>query len=358
MESLIFFLLGCSFAFEMIEIGGVPFLLSKLMFLLTTGLVIIRPNPLLNSYRNRSWYIKTFRLFILFLIVPHLYHQAGMELILIQNIIMMCLALFFFQNIRIRRAFVLGYFGGFLVSALMLVFGLGLEYNWEGRVSVLGFNQNLLAINIVLSYFMFTDIYRKPDKVVNIVLSLLLLLAVLKTGSRQGLITYALLIGFRTYKDIGIVLSVGIVLCLLLIAKDALIWQRLMSTVNDGDSGSRLLIWTVILESMDTADYIYGMGHEEFKMITKNYFGYTLSAHNAFIEQFAKFGVFGLGAVIIFLYTVTKSIWDNSSLSYMMIIVIFLIFLVGHPFGTRIIWFLVPLLVYKGSRNGVQFYHK
>ena len=131
-----------------------------------------------------------------------------------------------------------------------------------------------------------------------------------------------------------------------------------MATVNDGDSGSRVLIWTVILGSMESVDYIFGMGYEGFKMITKNYFGYTLSAHNAFIEGFAKFGVFGLGSTMLFLYMLTKSIFENSSIRFMMIIVLFSIFLVGHPLGTRIVWFLVPLLVYKSSMYAVQFHHK
>lgn len=358
LEALVFFLLGGSFAFEMTEIFGVPFLLSKLMFILSLVVVIVRYKAIIVLFQTRSWYLRSLRLFILLLVIPHFYHQTGIQLIMIQNIMMMILALVFFKNRKVREAFVVGYFGGFFILVLMLAFGIGLEYNWEGRISVLGFNQNLLAINIVLSYFLFIEIYRKPEKLVNILLSLLLLIAVLKTGSRQGLVAYALLVGIRVYKDIGMLLSLGIGIFLLIIAKDALVWQRLMNTVNDGDSGSRMLIWAVILESMDSVDYIYGMGYDGFRMITKNYFGYTLSAHNAFIEGFGKFGLFGLGTTTLFLFMLTKSILDNSSLRYLMVTVIFLIFFVGHPLGTRIVWFLVPLLVYKSSMNAVQLYHK
>ena len=342
----------------MTDILGVSFLSTKIMFLFIVATYGLNIGKRKWSTNVSSWYLKNIKWFLLFLIIPQIYHMQAWSFVFVQSIAMMFLAFAFFKRKKVRDAFLSGYFIGFLVPALMLIMGIGIEYNWEGRVTVMGFNQNLLAINLVLSYFLFTRLFKKPEKLLDVLFSVLIFLAVLKTGSRQGMIAYVILIAFNLYNTLGYLLPTMVAGIASLFVGDALVWDRVISSFSEGDTGSRLIIWNVILDALDTKDYLFGIGGQEIKNITREYFGYSLSAHNAFIEEFARAGIFGLLAAIIFMITVIRAIQLHMPKSnFLFITVICLIFMVGHPYGTRILWFLIPLLIYNKSNDRLRVHY-
>ena len=134
-------------------------------------------------------------------------------------------------------------------------------------------------------------------------------------------------------------------LVLIFIFQDKLdVLQRLSSTLVNGDTANRDIIWNGILYFF--SDFIFlGVGKTGYSRVIGD-----LSPHNAFLEVFIYTGLLGLFFLLIFLYRIFLNVlllYKNSTDFFPIIIfiAIFGILLTGQFFDQKIIWFLMSCLI-------------
>ena len=300
----------------------------------------------ISSYNNKTVAFNDFFDYLFFLnilILVSLVNVFYEDKLVLTNV----LFVFTFGNIALTFLYFLGIGHTFISTEL------------EGRASIFGNNQNYLGISLAISslFILHKLLFFKISKLKKILfwISVIpLIYFMILTGSRTAFLSFLIgIILFITLTDkIGnlkkvlFLLTVSILfLVLIFIFQDKLdVLQRLSSTLVNGDTANRDIIWNGLLYFF--SDFIFlGVGKTGYSRVIGD-----LSPHNAFLEVFIYTGLLGLFFLLIFLYRIFLNVlllYKNSTDFFPIIIfiAIFGILLTGQFFDQKIIWFLMSCLI-------------
>jgi O-antigen ligase len=194
---------------------------------------------------------------------------------------------------------------------------LGIDPNFAASYLILGV---IISIYIILK----TIPSNKILKYIAIVLVLPFLYAIIKTGSRGGLVALffgILSIAFSSKKRkqviyslvfIFIFLGIGIIMVL----NDKSIMMRILLSVNEGDSAGREWIWSEAWELSQKSPML-GFGFKgymfELGFVTQNP---TRATHNTFLAMLLSTGWIGLLLFVSFYLSVLKIVWKYRTIPY------------------------------------------
>ena len=219
------------------------------------------------------------------------------------------------------------YFGMIIVGVILAVimFSGGQTVNVNdisgGRVTLVfgGLqidNNNLavaLSIPLIASFGLITGNIKKAVRLLCVGAAIVILLAILLTGSRGGLL--ALIVGLTAcvikvnngIKVRTIIVSAVLVLTLLIVMQYFLsegIASRftLNSVISSGGTG-RFLIWEHIIDAFKDSNIfreLFGYGYSMQARVLQNTWGFYTAAHNDFLQVLLDLGVVGLIVYIRF----------------------------------------------------------
>ena len=293
MHSFYIFLFCFSLNFEKLDLFslGIDYLASKISIILLILISILNYKKYYNL-TNHSVYLKP--LFCFFFILTFVNYininsisNTFFNIQFFLNIIVFIILTNSFRYspiLRVKALFSFS-FGSVILAGLFLL-GISLsEYN--GRLSVLGINQNQLGLMSAISIFLFISILKNTSnlvyKIFIYLFIVMLLILLLGTASRTAFLT--LLIGFIIFitknnfskgKKIlfyfyALILSILIWFTTL---KGSLTISRLAETFEAGEISARDLIWLKIFEIFKN-DYIFGIGET----------GYAQKMYGSFLEH-------------------------------------------------------------------------
>jgi O-antigen ligase len=136
-----------------------------------------------------------------------------------------------------------------------------------------------------------------------------------ETGSRVSIISFviAFLAGTILYKTktniakIRILIGSAVVLILIgiLLMQSEILVERIESSMNSGDLGSRDKIWKAIFPIF-MGNPIFGIGKTGYELQSTFIIGKSISPHNAFLEILCYTGIIGLLIYLTFIFHVFK----------------------------------------------------
>lgn len=254
-----------------------------------------------------------------------------------------------------------------LSSFLLVIFyflGLGGEGLFEGRFTIFGMNENILGLTLCISILTLLSIvfennfFLDKKRYLFLVMVPFLFVLMLNTGSRGAFISLLLGISsflyfkksitpLKKYSILAITVFTSILLWFLFL-KTSVIGERLLSSVNEGDLGSRELIWISIYDVI-VNNYIIGIGETGYAEKMMNWFNDVPSPHNVFIEIICYTGLVGLIVFLIFLkrlyYNARKiNLQEGGILSLALFFPIIITMLSGQLLDSKLIWVLFAFI--------------
>lgn len=232
--------------------------------------------------------------------------------------------------------------GGIAISVLCFS-NLGLSYSEEGRLQMFGEDPNFIGYRLVfatitiISFITNPRIVEKPRVMLWLPALPLMLLTVVKTGSRGAILCFFLLIVIlvtitrsRSYMKLLILLfSVSlIILTMQWIKGNDIIYSRFLLTFQEGDTARRFMIWKNLLQLM-TVHPVFGIGETGYVREATKIFGTILAAHNVYLEIFVKTGLAGFILYFSFLF---KMFSESYTILYRKQIILPIMFIVGIMF--------------------------
>lgn len=235
------------------------------------------------------------------------------------------------EKLAKRALLTLGVASGFLGIALVAGFGTMRIAGQTGdvvRATALGYDPNLLAVLLALSAVILIglllnkDIRNLGSKILLLVLILALLMAIISTGSRTGVLTfitgtsvYLLSVLWVRRKITTIILaSLAVITLVFMIARDPVSLIRWGDTYYEGETSGRQeiiltsveMIWEKPLFGWRGVEWRYELG------LRKRGYGQT-DTHNLFLALFLEVGVFGATPFLIGLWLCTRTVWKARS---------------------------------------------
>jgi hypothetical protein len=252
-------------------------------------------------------------------------------------------------------------YSGFLVS-LFFQFGLFVEIDSFGRLTLFNDNSNNVGMHLAISFIL--SMYYLVNSRQNLFLSLILLvltlivfIGILKTGSRAALMsTISVIIFFINLKG-GIIqklsrflIFIFIILILIkLISTQELIVNRMNDFFEDGDvSGRDVLFLSVLPYTFD--HWLLGIGISGYYSLTSQYFAEFFSPHNSFFEVFIYTGLIGFVIFWIWIYIILKyslilKIRYSSNLYISLAVPVLVVLLNSQFFFAKVIWVILAISV-------------
>ena len=344
--SILFFFSVCNYKSLQIK---KPFLKILVPLLIYFILLSIR------SYMNQSAAYNTYIDFLFFL-----------------NILLFVLLVnysYLNPNVLLKSLFV------FVVSNIIITFlyflGIGLSDSLEGRVAMLGMNENYLGLSLTIAFLSLMSIVidNKLDMSKNRFLLLLflplLLILIIKSGSRGALLGTFLGIfvfvlfnkSIKSFKKLLLIFGSIILLILVyfLFLRNSYVVERLIDTFQYGDTANRDLIWEALTYSFSDT-IIWGVGKTGYGAIAGD-----LSPHNVLLEVFLYTGVIGLIVFLFFYYKLLKRAfsklkYENEILPIVLLMPITILLFTGQFFDKKFIWLILAYVA--GSSNIVYITSK
>lgn len=243
-----------------------------------------------------------------------------------------------------------------------------------GRVSVLGGNENMLAINVAIGilalYFLFMDLPIKPlwARFVRftIVSSFVpMFYFILATGSRKGLLALGFsIVLISLFSGAGlrrrVLISLGGLMLISLglneVISNDLVMSRFLTDMQAGGIENRQDLWTVAISVIES-NYIFGVGLGGLQDAYMQSHGEPRSPHNVFLEIWAVGGVF---CFLLFCNLLRNFVTDAySHLRYSKNIMpmcflspVFALILAGQILDGKLVWSCFALCVYHSALSG------
>ncbi len=213
---------------------------------------------------------------------------------------------------------------------------------------------NMLGIAIIFCMFGLSKLRAAKIKVLYVMLISYFSIILLMTGSRG--IMYAVIIVALYYIVAEKLISLRLLVptALIVIAAVILAGYFIPSSMNLGriyeaDDGSRIVIWTRLLENMTWKDYLVGMGLNNSYRLTHWY------SHSVFVDALVSIGIPAVAALIIWCLSVWGEALKNKNhmkAAWIMAIVLFFI-----PHGsvfTDTFWVMVWISYYIPDKPGIS----
>lgn len=190
------------------------------------------------------------------------------------------------------------------------------EYASQERLTAFGQDQNTLAFLLCTGFTIVLDFFRKTRngklKYLSIALLLLLVVVILSTGSRTGLILTAFVFGLY-FMSSGSLKNFVLMILLVLLLSPVIykyipesIWDRFLETndlVESGNFSDRGRIWSSGLSALATENYVLGVGYSNFSTMLRNHFGWQMASHNTYLSYLSDLGIVGF---LIFLSVIYR----------------------------------------------------
>lgn len=197
------------------------------------------------------------------------------------------------------------------------------EYAGQERLTAFGQDQNTLAFFLCVGLTIILDHFRKTSKVMNRVVSILIIVAlvivILSTGSRTGLVL-TLFVLFMYFLSSGNANNVVVMILLVLFLAPVIynyipesIWERFLETndlVESGNFSDRGDVWKAGLEALSHENFLVGVGYSNFSTMLRQHFGWQMASHNTYLSYLADLGIIGLVIFMVTLCTLFKIVWN------------------------------------------------
>jgi O-antigen ligase len=308
-----------------------------------------------------------------------------LDMTLLQNIILYILFLIHEKNDKGVISEGIKYLsaGTVLLSSFFFL-GIGVErsHGDEGRLSILGDNENMIGIRMVIAIIVFMYFINTSNKKVNIkniiyVISIGFMIMVMReTVSRTASISLALAFIAAIYfylatnKSISKIFYITILLTIIsfvvlpFIMSNELLVERL-EKVKGGDLANRDYLWKVFWEAILNSPYL-GYGYSGYYMVSWQELGAISSPHNVILEVLLLGGMSGLIVFIIFNYYILSNAIktyrnEKKYLGLLLLVPYAGMLAVGHTLGKKIMWYILAYnsieVIRKKISNENTMYH-
>ena len=335
----IIFLVGISIPFNNLAITfgrnwSVGFITTVLYFLSLWK--FIKANNRLTKKYGRIYLLPL--IFDIFLVAMNLFHPTSFPVPIVNTTMFLC---FLFYVVMLVHSLydskaidfcLWGLSFGCILMSVFFHFGIGLEIDDDMRLRMFGENSNALGIYMTIGATIILNEFVLQDKLIIGNWRYLLLIAIfpmfnmiVATASRTAILIFALsiilsLTFFPSASSIKkiIVIIIGSVFCYFFIVSllnsDALIVERLTTSISDGNLSGRDEIWKSVLPyGMESP--LLGHGETGYAEISQIAIGrmhksgniiYGFSPHNVLVEVFLYTGLIGIIIMSIFWKRLTK----------------------------------------------------
>ncbi len=371
-------LVGVSLVYEnfTILIGGRSFSYAMILLILWTLCLVNDFKSIRRTYHNYAFDINLLIIFLLLIIIMnYIYASSAIETPIFPGTLFFNTLFFILLLIDyschpqdLYAAFV-GYAIGSMVVPILFFAGFGVEFDETERLVFFGNNSNVFgvrlsfAIGIILHLFIIQDYFRIKSAKFWFILPIVLLTSVLlATGSRTALLCLFLILGgtILSYKGQRkfIIVFGGILalVALYLFLRGTVVFDRLLYSVNTGDTGGRTDIWEALLPYCWENQW-FGVGMTGYDLMASKAYGRIVNPHNVIIEIFAYSGFVGLTIYVFFwLRLVFRSIKLRNRNEYMPLVLLLPLIVnifCGHVIETKISYLVYAyiLYLYKNMRN-------
>lgn len=253
-------------------------------------------------------------------------------------------------------------YGLYLIGSSNLIFGLGLDSSYTNNGNFHGMltNSNMLAFSIVLSYPFIQSLIK--NKFINILLFLNILLLIIASGSRGGMICLIIYIFLTINANLNffqlIFFSIGALILIYFFGDIGFIYKGGAADI-DGVLSTRSHFWDARISAIESKPYFgWGYSVNEFTYFSKYVITNLREKGNTILALIEEFGLI-LGPIIIF---ITLTMFIKSIKTYLKegkryIAYILLIVLVNNQFetwlfnfnsvNTILMWFIVLIGINK-----------
>lgn len=191
----------------------------------------------------------------------------------------------------------------------------------EERLTAFGQDQNTLAYLLCIGFTICLDYFRKSGntnlRFPCIALLVSLVVVILSTGSRTGLILTVFVFSLYSMSSGNYKNFILIVLLIILLSPiiynyiPETIWERFLETgelVENGNFSERGDIWESGLSALSKENFITGVGYSNFSTMLRNHFGWQMASHNTYLSYISDLGIIGFTFFIRILYVMFKFI--------------------------------------------------
>ncbi len=188
-------------------------------------------------------------------------------------------------------------------------------------------DQNMLSVNIGIAALMAFDNFKKENlkwlKTVNLCAIIIILIGILSTGSRGGIIATGvalIYLLFKLYPGLTFtkifLIALGIAFVIYILSENSILSDYVLSRYNnaeayEGNSG-RSEIWSKYFDMMIHRPYMFiiGDGYGVENLSYGNYFNtkWPPATHNDYVSLFVSCGIIGL----LFMTKLVKNCWSNA----------------------------------------------
>jgi O-antigen ligase len=350
---------------------GIDYLASKITVVLLLILTLINLSSIKSMWKYVI-FLRPLYVFFIYLTIISFLNRGGSSISYFYFPLILDLVIVFLLLSAVKRYptvllnSLVSFSIGTVLLALLIFLNIGVQATEDDRLSIFNINQNMLGLYSCVSIFTFTYVYIKKQSMsinmryllVGIIFMLLLLL--LKTGSRGAFLSFVAVIPFLLFakKDLSpfkkslIVLGfiiIGLLLWFFLL-RNSLVFRRLATTVSDGDLSNRDLIWIDLFDII-VNNYWFGIGVTGYERILGNG-----SPHNVLIEVLCYSGVFGLLLFLIFIVNIGRNAYrnikrDGNVLPFALFILSLGLILTGQIFEQRVVWLILAYQIACASKN-------
>lgn len=227
---------------------------------------------------------------------------------------------------------------GFLTGTVLLLLymtfvpGATMESAWQSRLTLAAggedlLDQNYLAALMTMQYGMLlydvlVEKERKKHKVLKLVIVVVILYYVIRTGSRGGLLSIAVVTAICV--AMGVKKNAWKILLLIVAALFAVpymltflpedLMERFSLDAMLGrttESSSRLEIWSVAWEAIRSGNFILGYGAGNAQTVIGSSYVHDSATHNAYLAQLLELGIVGLGLFCGVMWSTVRELFRN-----------------------------------------------
>ena len=249
------------------------------------------------------------------------------------------------------------------------------------RIAPIGFNYNEISAYYCLNLLILIYLFINKDRLKNLIklrgVSLILTKVILliffistffsfyKTGSRSGLLAFALglLLLFvfssfimkrsKTYNFYNLIFLILSLFCAIYFFNESNFFERFQGEfrlVNNRSFFERYTLMTDIFADIARDNLFFGTGKEGIINLTNDYFGYSLNTHSAFLDVFAYSGLIGIISFLFFLISLTRKTLklvfiDKDIFNLILLLMLFSELFFSFLFQSTFVFFLLSLLI-------------
>jgi hypothetical protein len=234
----------------------------------------------------------------------------------------------------------------------------------DGRVTTLGLNHNYSGLMVSTAFIIAIskiNFHKTPLLYMNMVFMLVssvCLLAIALNGTRfcfllsTAYMIYIMIYCFRQrlFQWVMLFFILGASLIILMLITQPVLFTRLGRIHLELTQDGRIILWMWVLSSLKES-YLYGLGTEQYSVISNYAHGSYMAPHNFFIEVFAYGGLLGIVSTFphfhLAKYPSRHLVLSHEykRLRVGLYLVIITTLLMHHVFFNKLYWILLLLLV-------------